>query len=282
MEKLIFDIGLHLGEDTAYYLQKGFKVVGVDANPDAIGAAIQKFNTAIQSGQLILVNCAVCDFEGETSFNISEESIWSSLHLKVASRNEAVKNIITVKAASLRHLFNQYGVPYYCKIDIEGADQQALESLSGGTDRPPFISVETECLGSTGQLNDDEALATLYTLHRLGYNQFKLVDQASLHPLVPFTPFYGTGYFNKVKLKTSYLLWPSYRVRLGQRLGFNFLPGGTGPFGDDILARWMDFETAKATLLYHRAAYFKKTDALNYGFWCDWHAKLTDWAAEKA
>ena len=35
-EDLIFDVGLHKGEDAAYYLRKGFRVVGIDANPDLI------------------------------------------------------------------------------------------------------------------------------------------------------------------------------------------------------------------------------------------------------
>ena len=31
---LIFDIGCHLGEDSEFYLRKGFKVVAVEANPE--------------------------------------------------------------------------------------------------------------------------------------------------------------------------------------------------------------------------------------------------------
>ncbi len=33
---LVFDIGVNNGEDTAYYLRRGFRVVGVDANPDMV------------------------------------------------------------------------------------------------------------------------------------------------------------------------------------------------------------------------------------------------------
>ena len=31
--KLVYDVGVHRGDDTAYYLHKGFRVVGVEANP---------------------------------------------------------------------------------------------------------------------------------------------------------------------------------------------------------------------------------------------------------
>ena len=30
---LIFDVGLHTGQDTAFYLKKGFRVIAIEANP---------------------------------------------------------------------------------------------------------------------------------------------------------------------------------------------------------------------------------------------------------
>ena len=33
MQKMIFDIGMHIGRDTNFYLQKGFKVVAVESSP---------------------------------------------------------------------------------------------------------------------------------------------------------------------------------------------------------------------------------------------------------
>jgi hypothetical protein len=179
-----------------------------------------------------------------------------------------------VNTRSLQSLFDEYGVPYYCKIDIEGSDKYALKSLLGNTDRPKFLSVETECIGTEKQLCNEEALETLLILNKLGYSSFKLIDQVSLHRLLPSKPFYNMNYLNKIVLKTRYLFWKNYRDKLNKQFNFNFLPGCSGPFGDDIPGDWLDFNTAKATLLYHRKFYFKKGDALNYGFWCDWHARL--------
>ena len=34
--KLIYDIGLHRGEDTAYYVARGFNVIAIEANPDLV------------------------------------------------------------------------------------------------------------------------------------------------------------------------------------------------------------------------------------------------------
>ena len=36
MENLIFDIGFHKGEDTLFYLLKGYRVIAVDADPNLI------------------------------------------------------------------------------------------------------------------------------------------------------------------------------------------------------------------------------------------------------
>jgi len=33
---LIFDVGMHKGEDTDFYIKKGFDVIGFEANPELI------------------------------------------------------------------------------------------------------------------------------------------------------------------------------------------------------------------------------------------------------
>ncbi len=46
---LIYDIGIHNGDDTAYYLSRGYRVVAVDANPLMMDAARQKFAEAVSA-----------------------------------------------------------------------------------------------------------------------------------------------------------------------------------------------------------------------------------------
>ena len=54
MEKnLIFDIGFHKGEDTKYYLEKGYKVVAVEANPILTDYGKIKFKKYIEPLPLI-------------------------------------------------------------------------------------------------------------------------------------------------------------------------------------------------------------------------------------
>lgn len=54
---LIYDIGLLDGEDTTYYLFRGYNVVAVDANSLMVEQARLRFAGAIESKRLTLLNC---------------------------------------------------------------------------------------------------------------------------------------------------------------------------------------------------------------------------------
>src|SRR5437660_352233 len=69
---LIYDVGLHNGSDTAYYLHKGFRVVAIDANPVLIAAAEREFRSEIAAGRLTVLNIGIADTEGSLSFWINE------------------------------------------------------------------------------------------------------------------------------------------------------------------------------------------------------------------
>ena len=54
--KLIFDVGFHNGDVTAYYLCRGHRVVAIEANPVLAEEGRRKFHAEIESGRLTLVN----------------------------------------------------------------------------------------------------------------------------------------------------------------------------------------------------------------------------------
>ena len=58
---LIYDVGLHKGEDAEFYLRKGFRVVGFEADPDLIASCRERLSEFIDSGQLMLVEGAIVD-----------------------------------------------------------------------------------------------------------------------------------------------------------------------------------------------------------------------------
>ena len=48
---LIFDIGMHKGEDTEFYLKKGFRVVAIEADPDLANLCRKRFKEFIDKGR---------------------------------------------------------------------------------------------------------------------------------------------------------------------------------------------------------------------------------------
>jgi hypothetical protein len=62
-------------------------------------------------------------------------------------------------------LLTEHGVPYYLKIDIEGADRLVLQALRNWPTRSPFISVE------------EYGVADLDDLYAIGYQRFAIVPQ---------------------------------------------------------------------------------------------------------
>lgn len=279
---LVYDIGLHDGKDTDYYLHKGYKVIAVDANPVMIKRAEKHYSSAIKSGQLQLLNIAISDVEAELSFTISEEDQFSSLD-EAAAKRGGISKKVTVHSKKLSTLFAEYGVPLYCKIDIEGYDSIALQTLEPAS-APPYISVEAEMVPYNSSIQESDTLLNLGLLKQLGYGQFKLVDQSTLSPLKPDEQFYcntpapssGTVArglrFLKRKLGLSKL--PPYLQHLKEQQGYTFMRDSSGPFGEDVEGEWYDYETAKRMILKQRKDYHALDQAVYYGFWCDWHAKL--------
>lgn len=64
-KQLIFDIGFHKGEDTRYYLYKGYNVVAVDAAENLIMEGKNMFQKEVESGQLILEHSVVSSHDNE-------------------------------------------------------------------------------------------------------------------------------------------------------------------------------------------------------------------------
>ncbi len=276
---LIFDLGLHIGEDTAYYLNKGYKVIAVDANVEMIEQAKNNFLHAVEKEQLILENCAISlEEDKHISFYISKHSEWSSLNKGIANREGQFKYKINVPTIKLSSLFKKHGIPYYCKIDIEGYDLIALESLKELNAQPKYISVESECAIDDKELTEDEAMLSLNLLHQLGYKKFKLVDQHTLSTLPLNKKFYYP--LSKSQRKWYRLLYylgitthsSVYILKLRKKVNYQFKVGSSGAFGEDLDGEWIDYYTARQHLIFHRRQYFNLQNSNNYGFWCDWHA----------
>jgi FkbM family methyltransferase len=267
---LVFDIGAHNGDDTAYYLRRGFRVVGVDANPDMVSWCEQRFKEEIRADRLVLLNVGLAAEEGVASFFVSEGNagVWSSLDAGLAFRGNLTARQIAVQTRSLQSLMQEYGVPFYLKIDIEGADHLCLRDIDP-TDAPAYVSFEA----SEGRLKD------LFLLVRAGYTRFKLIDQLAGFRQVMPPPLHSVGLATAIvsrRAKTGLRRLPGLRVavRRIRRMRATasdtqtppaFSISSSGPMAEDTDGPWRSAEEVAYAWLY----YVRESTNSN---WYDLHA----------
>ena len=216
---MIFDVGAHRGEDTDYYLKKGFRVVAVEANPALCLELSHRFDAQIRSGQLTLVNCAIAETAGLIDFYVNQKhSTWGTAIPKWARRNEkmgAGSDVVRVRAEKFASILAQYGTPYYLKIDIEGADLLCIKALQGLSVLPRFVSLESSKESWAELLQEFELLTSL------GYSRFKVIRQANQHKLVsPNPPLEGVY------------------------VSYTFVPASSGLFGNELPGKWLTKDEA--------------------------------------
>lgn len=165
---LVFDVGANNGDDTAHYLERGFRVLAVEADPDLAAACHRRFLSEVAAGRLTILNIAIAAEEGTAVFYVSEgnRGVWSSLDEELARRTGLAARRLEIPARRFRSLLEEYGVPYYLKIDIEGADHLCLRDLTPAC-APPYLSFEAS----------ESDIAHLFWLANCGYSRFKLIDQ---------------------------------------------------------------------------------------------------------
>jgi FkbM family methyltransferase len=165
---LIFDLGLHQGRDAEFYLSKGFRVVGLEAVPSLAAATSERLRG--YTGFAVEAK-ALSSVAGETVsfYTVPDKDDWGSLTRAAAEKGLYGSVEIRVPTTTIAELFDRYGVPYYIKCDLEGADSMFRDQLLADGRRPTFVSLE---------LNE---LADLDVLKACGYDAVQVINQW-LHP----------------------------------------------------------------------------------------------------
>jgi FkbM family methyltransferase len=258
---LIYDLGSHNGQDSDFYLKKGFTVVAVEANPTLCDGLKLRFSREIAEGRYALVEKAVGERFGKVKFFLNtERSIWGTTEYNPRYKERSSAKVspnwteIVVPSIPFSWLTHQFGVPYYLKIDIEGADVLCLEDLMNEEDRPNFISIERQPF-----LPDQ--LKELALLKALGYTRFKIVDQKAVMHEQPPRP-----------------------AREGMYVDHKFEFDATGLFGEETPGPWLSYSKAIARNAAVQGqskgfGLWRRTPGLNrlrdsWGSWYDFHAAL--------
>jgi len=122
---LVYDIGAHCGVST-YHLSKlvGAKGRVVCFEPDPGNFAILQRNIRRHAlTNVTTVNAAISGTSGKMPFN-AEGTIGSALSSLLL--RESVGSTVMVDVMTIAEAFGRFGTPAFCKIDIEGAEIEAV------------------------------------------------------------------------------------------------------------------------------------------------------------
>jgi FkbM family methyltransferase len=269
---LVFDIGMNNGDDTAYYLRRGYRVVAVEADPAFIRAAEQRFRDAVAAGRLTLVNAAIGGERGSATFHFSQgnRGVWNSFDPAIASRGGLATRTETIECVRFADLLAEHGTPYYLKVDIEGADHYCLADLDPD-DLPQYVSFEA----SEGKLAD------LYHLAHVGYTRFKLIDQLDGFREVVPPPLHSPALARVIAteqlkrriaavpgvlaLRRALTGRPQEAAAAAAATPPEFPVSSSGPMGEDTHGQWRTVDEVAYAWLY----YATRKDRAN---WYDVHA----------
>ena len=164
---LVFDVGAHVGNKSALYLSLGARVVCIEPQPSCV-AELHKRYDSNQSVSIEAVGLA--EKEGFLDMQICSASTtlstfspeWSS-RSRHRQRGSRWDRMITVQIKTLDQMVEKYGIPDFCKIDVENFELEVFKGLSRLI---PCLSFEfhTETFHN--------AIACLDYLEKLGYDKF--------------------------------------------------------------------------------------------------------------
>ena len=89
---LIDDVGLHKGDDAAFDLKKGLKVLGIEANPELVQHCRSRFRNEVANGQLRIIEGAIAPAsESPTiAFYVNSDSVLSTISRNRAERTGTI------------------------------------------------------------------------------------------------------------------------------------------------------------------------------------------------
>jgi len=170
-EALVFDIGAHLGDRTRTFASLGARVIAFEPQPH-LRAWLDRFEG--QKPRVEIRSDAVGPEMGTATLAISARNPTLSTlahqwREQLASRHQGFAQVawddsIEVPVVTLDSLIEQYGIPQFCKIDVEGFEPQVLAGLS-----QPIPALSFEFI----QGHHDQALACLSHLHHLAAEQYR-------------------------------------------------------------------------------------------------------------
>jgi FkbM family methyltransferase len=188
---LCFDVGANIGDKTNIYLKHQCRVLSIEPVARNIEILHKRFK---QTSRVTILTAAVSDHVGSAPINVIDDNTafssfnkrWiESLEDKTLNRwGFSVKppSVEIVKTTTLDLLIEEFGSPFYIKVDVEGHEINVLRGLtrtvplvSIEANLPEFIDETKECLSTLSAL----APASVFNYTNEEPDRFRLTEWVS-------------------------------------------------------------------------------------------------------
>lgn len=194
-DDLCFDIGANYGNRTEVFLSLGAKVIAFEPQPHVVEFLKKKFGNSI-----IIEQLALGAKEGFAQMYLSDSSTISSMSKqwidtvkKTRFQNSNWNEKIDVNVSTLDIMLEKYGIPNFCKIDVEGFELQVLKGLNTPIQLlsfefavPEFTAKAIDCLEYMNKLGVYECNYSHGESMKLGLQ--KWISIAELTELIQLLP----------------------------------------------------------------------------------------------
>jgi FkbM family methyltransferase len=165
---LCFDIGAHVGNRTRAWRDLDARVIAVEPQPECVRYLRRRFGN---DPEVEIVAEAVGSMSGQATMHVSSANPtistlagkqWREQLNRDANYPVVWDDEVTVSVTTLDELIRRFGMPVFCKLDVENAEYDALLGLSQPLSQlsfefyPPVMEKTFHCLDRLDALGEYE------------------------------------------------------------------------------------------------------------------------------
>lgn len=128
---LCFDVGANIGSKTKIFLELGARVVCIEPQPSCVDSLKQQYQ---HDSNVVIVPKGLATQPGSRPLSICGSadaiSTFSEKWKTGRFRSYAWEPAVDVPVTTIDALIQEFGVPRFCKIDVEGFEYEVLQGLS--------------------------------------------------------------------------------------------------------------------------------------------------------
>lgn len=169
--KLVFDIGANLGNTVKIFTEVSDKVIAFEPNP----ILLTGLQTMFENKNVVIDTRGLSNEVGRKIFNVSAADSVSTFSQDWINKSRFSERIqwnypTEVETTTLDNVIDEYGIPDYVKIDVEGYEYEVLISLN------KFLP-ETLFAFEWAEEMKDKIYLTVEHAYNLGYKSFAFTEE---------------------------------------------------------------------------------------------------------